>query len=97
MRQLFPVIVGVVALSGVAAATDLPVKAPMPVKAPPIVHQDNWTGFYVGAQAGYGRTTQSMSATEPAALVATYGAVPSPKGFTCGVRGGYDMDCRTAS
>ena len=57
----------------------------------------NWTGFSVGAQTGYGWTTQDMSAADRAAITATYGAVPSPKGFIGGVRASYDWQLLVAS
>ena len=38
------------AVAGIAAAADMPTKAP----AAPVVAPVNWTGFYVGLNAGYG-------------------------------------------
>jgi opacity protein-like surface antigen len=35
-------------------ATNLARKAPVLVKAPPAAHANNWTGFYVGGDGGYG-------------------------------------------
>ena len=40
----------VLALTQIASAADVPVKAPRWI--PPPVH--NWTGFYIGGNAGYG-------------------------------------------
>lgn len=85
MRKVLVAFAYVALFSGAAVAADLPVKA-----TPHVLPAYNWTGFYIGAQAGYGWTTQSMSATDRAAITATYGAVPSPKGFIGGVRAGYD-------
>ena len=41
------------ALSSVAMAADLPVRTEAPAPAPVFVAANNWTGFYVGAVAGY--------------------------------------------
>jgi outer membrane immunogenic protein len=49
------IIVGVTlaAASAVSAfSADLPARAPPPMPAPPAIY--NWTGFYLGANAGYG-------------------------------------------
>ena len=40
-------------LNPLSYAADLPVKAPAYKAAPPIA-QYNWSGFYVGANVGYG-------------------------------------------
>ncbi len=52
------ILLGTVALAALglaapAVAADLPAKAPMYAKAPAMVAVYNWTGFYVGAHAGY--------------------------------------------
>jgi opacity protein-like surface antigen len=84
MRNFCSALVGAVIFSAPALAAD------MPVKAQPIAPVYSWTGFYVGGHAGYAWTTQRMSATDRAAITATYGAVPSPKGFVGGLHAGYD-------
>ena len=59
-----------VGLGQIASAADLPVKAPVytvPVAAPAY----NWTGFYVGAHAGYSWSGGSSSYDNPAWLVST--------------------------
>jgi opacity protein-like surface antigen len=84
MRNLCSVLIGAVIFSAPALAAD------MPVKAQPMAPVYSWTGFYVGGHAGYAWTTQNMSATDRAAITATYGAVPSPKGFVGGLHAGYD-------
>ncbi len=43
---------GLVAMAAPALAADLPVKAPPPVVAPMF----NWSGFYIGANGGWGRS-----------------------------------------
>ena len=66
--------------------------ADMPVKAPPVVATVfSWTGFYVGGHAGYAWGEANASAADTAALTATYGGVPHPKGFYGGVHGGYNV------
>jgi outer membrane immunogenic protein len=60
MRRLSIAIIAAastVAFSQIAAAADMPVKAPPPVAAPAY----NWTGFYVGASAGYGWTGDDVT------------------------------------
>jgi outer membrane immunogenic protein len=55
---------------GAASAADMPVKArPLPV---PVVAVYNWTGFYIGANAGYGwgeNTNPFISFTDPGGLI----------------------------
>jgi outer membrane immunogenic protein len=50
-------------LAGPACAADLPIGAPEYVERPPIVGLLNWTGFYVGANLGYGRSSGSADIT----------------------------------
>lgn len=71
-----------------AIAADLPVKAVAPPPVVPVVY--DWTGFYVGGHLGYAWTTQSMSATDNAAVTAVYGGVPTAKGISGGLHAGYD-------
>jgi outer membrane immunogenic protein len=65
---------------------DLPVKAPV-YKAPPITVY-NWTGFYVGADVGYGWGTSSSVATT-ANVNFPVGFVFSPVDLTGAVAGGH--------
>jgi outer membrane immunogenic protein len=55
--------VSTIALTQIASAADLPVKAPV-YKAPVATPAYSWTGFYVGAHAGYGfgfaKTTEPL-------------------------------------
>jgi outer membrane immunogenic protein len=49
---------------GVAQAADLPQRAPVPYRAPAVVAPVpvyNWTGFYIGANGGYGWAGASAS------------------------------------
>ena len=51
MRKLVLSTVALIGLVGAAAAADLPARSPLPAFAP--VPAFTWTGFYVGAHAGY--------------------------------------------
>ena len=84
MRRLMVASVCAVVFFAPAVAAD------MAVKAKPAEDVFNWSGFYLGGHAGYGWTTSNMSAADAAAITATYGGVPSPKGFIAGFQGGYD-------
>jgi len=88
-------------VAGPAFAADLAVPAPV-YKAPPAAPVFNWTGFYVGGNAGYGsgtNTDPAVSFTDPGGAIgfAPYFAAggnvfPSlqPKGFIGGGQIGYD-------
>ena len=47
-------------MAGPVLAADLPVEAPVYVERPPAVGLLNWTGFYFGANLGYGRSPGSV-------------------------------------
>jgi opacity protein-like surface antigen len=71
-RELFCAIVPAlwataVVASGSAFAADFPVKAP-PMLAPVAVSTYDWTGFYVGGNAGYswGHVDTALSIFDPA-------------------------------
>jgi outer membrane immunogenic protein len=77
--------------AGGAYSADLPVKAY--TKAPPMMQQVfSWTGFYIGAQAGYLSANTNASAADTASIVATYGRMPRPKGGFAGLQGGYNYE-----
>jgi outer membrane immunogenic protein len=98
MRKL----IGVLGLSsflfaaplGVLAA-DMPVKAPPPAPAPVL----NWTGFYVGADGGYGWADRTGSgfATTPTGVPNGFGTafevdnVESARGWFAGGTAGYNL------
>jgi outer membrane immunogenic protein len=84
MRSVVAALVGAFFVSTSALAADFP------VKAAPYSPAYNWTGYYIGGHAGYGWSTPNMSAADRAAITATYGAVPEPKGVFGGVHAGYD-------
>ncbi len=82
MRQFWLVPAFVLSLSASAFAADMPVKA--------VPHVYNWTGFYLGGHVGYGWTDPGLNAVDTAAINATYGSVPKPKGAVGGVQALYN-------
>jgi outer membrane immunogenic protein len=77
-----------------AIAADLPVKARPPLVAPVVY---NWTGFYIGANAGYGwsRNADIVYSNITGTLVSPNGipgaVFPSPQGFVAGGQAGYNV------
>jgi outer membrane immunogenic protein len=103
MKKLFLAAVALVALNvgGSALAADMPVKA-RPAPPPPVF---SWTGFYIGASAGYGwaDTSAVVGASDPAsAVILALGDPGGPplasllsssfrqKGWLGGVQAGYN-------
>jgi outer membrane immunogenic protein len=95
MNKLATVIAAIALIGTPAFAADMAVK--MPVKAPPPAPAPayNWTGFYIGANGGYGwkdSTTVTFTPNDPTALAGTCGGV---FGGTCapptsfGIHGGF--------
>jgi outer membrane immunogenic protein len=85
-----------VALAAPAIAADMPAKVPV-FKAPVMAPAYNWTGFYVGANAGYGwnsQTDQISAITDPAVILGPLSAATSvpvnAKGFIGGAQFGYN-------
>jgi high affinity Mn2+ porin len=78
---------GLFALDGAAMAADIPVR--MPVKAPYLQPVFDWTGFYIGAHAGYGRGTSSAVLIDP--LLATTATNSAFSGMIGGVQAGYNF------
>jgi outer membrane immunogenic protein len=79
-----------------AFAADLPA-SPVYAKGPAYVSAPSWTGFYVGANAGYGwdRPSASFSGTPNIAIEFTGGVLPTslspdPKGWLAGAQLGYN-------
>lgn len=102
MKKLTTIATAIVAFGfvGAANAADMPTK--MPVKAMPVPVAYNWTGWYVGANAGYGwssSTNPSFNLSDTTALgYATYvanGGFPTlslnPKGVLGGLQIGYNF------
>ena len=83
--------VALATIAGTALAADLPSRRAPPVYVPPpVLPVFTWTGFYVGAQAGYefGRSNAfARSNLNGAGLASTSG---SPKGFIGGGHVGYN-------
>lgn len=72
-----------------ALAADLPQSTPAPapvVEAPPVF---TWTGFYVGAHAGYAWGSNSLTNTSPPGPPTRTVSI-KPDGFMGGVQAGYD-------
>jgi high affinity Mn2+ porin len=74
---------GVLALDSPAIAADVR----LPVKAPHIQSVFDWTGFYIGAHAGFGRGASSAVLTDPA-ITASSGSFG---GVIGGVQAGYNV------
>ena len=74
---------GVLALDSPAIAADVR----LPVKAPHIQSVFDWTGFYIGAYAGFGRGASSSVLTDPA-ITASSGSFG---GVIGGVQAGYNV------
>ncbi|MGC1715696.1 MAG: outer membrane beta-barrel protein [Xanthobacteraceae bacterium] len=104
MNKLLPGLIAIIALAGAASAH----AADMAVKAPPIVASStpnfNWSGFYVGANAGYGWKDPTVTYT-PNDATAFAGTCGGAAGGTCipptsfnthgglgGLEAGYDWE-----
>jgi high affinity Mn2+ porin len=74
---------GVLALDSPAIAADVR----LPVKAPHIQSVFDWTGFYIGAHAGFGRGSSSAVLSDPA-ITASSGSFG---GMIGGVQAGYNV------
>ena len=90
MRRLGLALLASTLLVGVAAAADMPVKAPV-YKAPVVAPMHNWTGFYLGLNAGYSWGKQSNSLQTPAgAIVSGNSNNDKINGFIGGGQIGYN-------
>jgi outer membrane immunogenic protein len=88
------ILLGTVALAALglavpAVAADIPAKAPMYSKAPAMVAVYNWTGFYVGLQAGYAWTSAPNAFNAGAGFVTESNANGS--GWKLGGHAGYNF------
>lgn len=89
--------VSAVTFAQIASAADLPRKAPSAVPPPPV---SSWTGFYVGANVGYGWNNSSAteSAADPASgfpiggfpVIGTASASFDRQGWAGGLQAGYN-------
>jgi high affinity Mn2+ porin len=75
-------VIGMLAFAGPAGAADIT----LPVKAPYLQSVFDWTGFYIGAHAGYSRGTAVATLTDPA--VTTTSSTFS--GMIGGLQAGYN-------
>ena len=95
IRKVLLSSVALMAIGATAFAADLPSRRAPPVYVPPIP-VFSWTGFYVGAQAGYafGRETSVfVPGFVGAAVLPTFGA--SPSGFIGGGHVGYNLSTQS--
>lgn len=84
-------LVSAVALAaGSALAADLPARTVAPIAPAPLAY--NWTGFYVGAHAGYAWHSGDFQMNGPFAAQLGYPAksATSPAGFIGGFQAGYN-------
>jgi outer membrane immunogenic protein len=62
MKKFLLGILSAVAMTAPALAADLPVKAPPP---PPMIPIFNWSGFYIGANGGWGQVDNCIGIVDP--------------------------------
>jgi len=79
------VALSLLALDGPARAADVR----MPVKAVPVQALFDWTGFYIGAHAGYGGGASNAALTDP--FLATTQGPSRINGMIGGVQAGYNV------
>ena len=80
-------VVAVIGFASIASAADMPVKAPVD-KAPVAVAVHNWTGFYVGANAGYAWSAGDASFTVDPALAGAPTGTPFGDAGRAAIAGG---------
>lgn len=81
--------VSTIALTQFASAADLPVKAPV-YKAPMMAPLYNWTGFYIGLNAGYSWGRQDNDLVDAATGVTILSNSDNLNGFIGGGQIGYN-------
>jgi outer membrane immunogenic protein len=62
MKRFLLGTLGLVAMAAPALAADLPMKAPPPAYLPPLY---NWSGFYIGANGGWGNADNCLNIVDP--------------------------------
>jgi outer membrane immunogenic protein len=82
--------VAVIGFASVASAADLPVKAPMYTKAPVVAPLYNWTGFYIGLNAGYSWGRQDNDLVNVVTGVTEFSNSDHLNGFIGGGQIGYN-------
>jgi outer membrane immunogenic protein len=80
MRKFLLSTIGLVTMAAPALAADLPVKAP-PVYIPPMY---NWSGFYIGADGGWGRSNNCANFFAPGGGVFPAGCFDKSGGIVGG-------------
>jgi outer membrane immunogenic protein len=91
---------GILAVPGLisAEAAELPLPPPIPVKvrpSPPVPYY-NWTGFYIGANGGYGWGHQSYSGASVTPFgPATFGGTGNSSGWLAGGQIGFNYEFPT--
>jgi outer membrane immunogenic protein len=93
------------ALCTSAAASDLPTKKPAPVFVPPVAPVTDWSGFYIGANGGYGwdpatatfnpatYATAALASAGPFVVTGSSGPIAlsvHPQGWLAGGQAGYN-------
>jgi outer membrane immunogenic protein len=88
MKKILLGTVALVAMVGSASAADLAAR-PAYTKAPPMIAAAyDWSGFYIGANGGYGTSSKSLDFVTAAGLVAADGS-HTASGGTAGGQIGY--------
>jgi hypothetical protein len=88
MKKLLLASAALFALGASASAADLPARAPAMAPAPVFVGM-NWSGFYVGLQAGYLWSDNTITIPQPGGPVFNFTAKPGPDAFSIGGQIGY--------
>jgi len=84
MKKLLLGSVALIALAAPAAAADLAARPYTKAPPPPIAAVYDWTGFYIGANGGWGSTRKCWDSVDPALLIGAEGCHDA----TGGVAGG---------
>ena len=86
MRRTILGIVGLVCITSTASAADLPMKAPAPAPMAPVY---SWTGFYIGANGGWGWSNFDTAAVpDPNGAFIASGDLSGPRSFNTPTNGG---------
>ena len=88
MKKLLLASAALFALGASASAADLPARAPAMAPAPVFVGM-NWSGFYVGLQAGYLWSDNTITIPQPGGPAFNFTATPGPDAFSIGGQIGY--------
>lgn len=75
------IVAGMASAGGLSEPVEAPAPAPVAVAPAPVMMGNDWTGFYVGGQLGYGQLDANTT-TDPS----------EPDGVIYGVHAGYNYD-----